>query len=300
MRTFLLILATTWLSAAALHAQLLVEVTFDNEAYLPNEAMVAKIRISNNSGQALTFGTSDDWLTLDLEAENHGLVHQLQPLPVRGEFTLQSSENGIRRIDLSTVYDLVKAGRYYVTATVRVPGWREPFVSKAKWVDIASGVRVFETSFGVPAASGTGVPEVRKYMLQQANRKQMILYARVTSENELQTLNVVPLGPLLSFSRPEPQLDRWSNLHVLFQFNARAFNYCVVTPEGLLMKRETWEYTTSRPILKVADDGHISISGGVKKPRSTDLPPPDVNAAMAAVEAEAAAAPPINAKTNKP
>lgn len=300
MRTILLILAAAWLSAAALQAQLLVEVTFDNESYLPNEALVAKVRISNNSGQTLSFGQNDDWLSLELEGENRALVHQLQALPVRGEFVLRSSENGIRRIDLAPVYDLVKAGRYYVTATVRVPGWKDPFVSKTKWVDIASGVRVFETSFGVPAASGTGVPEVRKYMLQQANRKQVILYARVTSENESQTFQVVPLGPILSFSRPEPQLDRWSNLHVLFQFNARAFNYCVVTPDGLLLKRESWEYTESRPILKVAEDGHIGVSGGVKKPRATDLPPPDVKAAIEAVEAEAAAAPPLNAKTNKP
>ncbi len=300
MKTILQILAAAWLGTATLSAQILVEVTFDSESYLPNEPMIAKIRVSNNSGQPITFGQDDHWLALEVEGENHRLVNQVATLPVLGEFSLQSSENGTKKIDLAPVYELAKPGRYYVTATVHVTGWKDAFASKTKWVDVSSGVRVFETTFGMPAATGTGAPEVRKFVLHQANHKQMVLYARLTDETESKTYNVLALGSLLSFSKPEPQLDRWNNMHVLFQFNARAFNYCVVTPEGFLLKRETWEYTDSRPILKVSEDGHINISGGVKKSRNTDLPPPDINAQIAAVEAEAAAAPPLNAKTNKP
>jgi hypothetical protein len=81
------------------------------------------------------------------------------------------------------------------------------------------------------------------------------------------------LGSLVSFSRPEAQIDKESNLHVLFQTGARSFNYSMVSPDGILRVRQTHDYTGTRPALKI-NDGRIRVSGGMRRSTSTDLPPP--------------------------
>ena len=93
--------------------------------------------------------------------------------------------------------------------------------------------------FSAHQIEGTA-PEARKYTLQQANYiKQLTLYVRVTDLTEQRVFKVLPVGPLLSFSRPEARIDRDSNLHLLFQTGARSFLYQVINPEGDLLARQT-------------------------------------------------------------
>ncbi len=257
-------------------AQLSVEVSFDNEVYLPNETLVAKVRIINNSGKALKFGSTDDWLSLNVETENQRIVSMLKPPAVFGEFTLESSQVGVKRIDLAPCFNLNQTGRYKVTASIRMPEWSQTFVSKPKPFDIVQGARFFETSFGLPNSNSDGkesTPEVRKYILQQVSRKQTTLYVRITDATETRSYSVFPVGAVLSLSRPEPQVDRWSNLHLLFQIGAKAFLYNVINPTGQMLTRETWDYSESRPTLKSWEDGHISVVGGVRRLTANDLPP---------------------------
>jgi uncharacterized membrane protein len=53
--------------------QVTVEVTLDQEQFLPGEAIPVSVKISNRSGQKLTFGTEPDWLTFAIESRD-GLV----------------------------------------------------------------------------------------------------------------------------------------------------------------------------------------------------------------------------------
>ena len=69
-------------------------------------------------------------------------------------------------------------------------------------------------------------------------------------------------------------MDRWSNLHILFQDGAHSFLYNVITPDGLLLSRQTWVIANdSRPGMIVNSDGRIEVKGGVRKPSGSDLPP---------------------------
>ena len=168
-------------------------------------------------------------------------------------------------------YDLGVAGRYRVTALVRLPQFRETISSKPRNFDIVSGTVFWEQEFGVPSA---GIPEVRKYALQQATfLKQLRLYVRITSQDESKTLRVVALGPMVSFARPEAQLDKLSNLHVLYQNGAKTFLYAVVTPQGDLIARQIHEYTVTRPRLQRNAQDQIAVAGGERVYFPTDIPP---------------------------
>ena len=100
------------------------------------------------------------------------------------------------------------------------------------------------------------------------------IYARVTDLSESRVFRVFPIGPMISFSKPECQIDKSSNWHVLYQNGARSFNYSVINSDGLLLVRQTYEYTETRPVLRVDREGRIFIGGGARRLSPDDLPPP--------------------------
>jgi hypothetical protein len=85
---------------------------------------------------------------------------------------------------------------------------------------------------------------------------------------------VIPIGPMVSFSRPEPQLDGQNNLHLLYQDGARSFRYTVVNPNGEIILRQKHELVNSRPHLQVDKDGRFVVVGGVRKVAGDDIPAP--------------------------
>ena len=255
-----------------------VELAFDQETYLPREPLYASVRVYNTSGRTLELGRDNEWLSFTVENVDGSFVHQRKPLDVRGEFILPSSSRARKLINLAEFYDLGKFGRYVIHADVKIPQWQETFSSKGIPLGIATGVKLWETTFGMPSDDHQSRPELRKFQLLSANHvKRLTLYVRVTGENEADTIAIFPVGRLHGFSKPEPQLDRWSNLHVFYQEGAHSFSYYLITPDGLLLTRQFWDINgDSRPGLKVDSEGRIAVFGGVRRVTPDDLPPPDL------------------------
>ncbi len=284
-------------SAGNALAQMRVELEFDQETYLPREPLYATVLIYNNSGRTLELGDDNTWLSFTVENVDGSIVKQKKPADVKGKFTLPSSKYARKLVNLAEAYDLSKFGRYVVRAVVDMPEWQANYASKPIPVGIATGVKLWETTFGLPTEEQAGRrPEMRKYQLLSANHlKQLSLYVRVTGESEAETFTLFPLGPLHGFSQPEPQVDRWSNLHVLYQDNARTFRYNMITPDGMLLTREIWEIANdSRPALKINSEGRIIVSGGIRRITINDLPPPDLSTDTS--DPAPAPAPPVEKK----
>ncbi|MDB6122778.1 MAG: hypothetical protein JWQ71_1771 [Pedosphaera sp.] len=264
-------------SICGVSAQITVEVKMDQEQFLPNESIPVAVRVANHSGQTLHLGKEADWLTFSVEANDGFIILKSGEVPVIKEFDLESSTVATRYCDLAPYFNLGKPGRYSIIATVKIPDWPTQPTSRPKEFDIISGVKLWEQEFGLPPLSATnhGQPEVRKYILQQAAYlKSMRLYLRLTDASESQVFKTFPVGPMTSFSRPEPQLDKVSNLHLIYQTAARTYNYSVINPNGELLLRQTYDYTDTRPRLKVEDEGKITVVGGLRRITSNDLPAP--------------------------
>src|SRR6185295_6445177 len=112
---------------------------------------------------------------------------------------------------LAPYFTLLKPGHYSVTATVRIKSWERELTSPPKGFDIIHGAKLWEQDFGLPASTSStnASPEVRKYILEQANylKGQIRLYLRVTDGSGLRSMRVFPIGQMISFSRPECQVD---------------------------------------------------------------------------------------------
>lgn len=261
--------------AFQLPAQVTVEVTLDQEQFLPGESLTAIVRITNRSGQPLRLGAEENWLRFMVESLDSFVVVKNGEAPVAGEFVLESAQAAIKRVDIAPYFNLRKPGRYSVSAMVTIKDWNQRLTSAARPFDLIRGAKIWEQEVGLPRRDGTtGPPEVRTYALQEANYlKKLMLYFQLTDQTG--HLNrVYPIGPLLSFGKPEAQVDRISNLHVLYQNGPRMFSYLVINPEGDIMSRQSYEYSLPRPRLRTTEDGTLGIVGGTRRVRSDDLPPP--------------------------
>ena len=140
-------------------------------------------------------------------------------------------------------------------------------------MDIISGAKLWSQDFGVPATNNQ-MPEVRKYTLQKANyqRSQLRVYVEVSDESESRVFKVSAIGPMVSFSQPEEQLDRFSNLHVLYQSGARSFIYSVINPGGDITQQEIYDYFDKRPRLGMDTNNSIIVVGGVHRVEPDELP----------------------------
>ena len=272
---FLLPLAGCCFALAPLvSAQVSVELALDQDQFLSGESLEVGVRVTNFSGQTLHLGKDNDWLRFTIEGRDNYIVPGSVDVPVQGEFDVESSTVVTRRVEVAAYFALTRPGRYLVTATVKLKQWDKELLSKPKAFDIIAGTKLWEQDFGVPNAAGQP-PEVRKYALQQAiHLKQLKLYARVSDPSESRVFRVFPIGPMISFSKPECQIDKSSNLHVLYQTGAKSFNYSVINSDGRLLVRQTYEYTDTRPVLRVDREGRILIGGGARRGSSNDLPPP--------------------------
>ena len=268
------LLALTLMPVAA---QVSLELSQDQDQFLPSESMPLAVRITNRSGQSLKLGKGEDWLTFSVETRDGSVVSKLGEVPLGDEFVLESSQAATIRVDLAPYFVLNRSGRYSVTATMRINDWNESVRSPPRSFDIIEGARLWEQAIGVPN-SGLGTntpPEVRKFILQQAHyiKSQLRLYLRLTDVSGERTFRVVPIGPMVSFGRPEPQVDKFSNLHLLYQAGPHLFNYVVFNPDGELIARRTYEYGEKRPHLQPDAEGKVLVMGGARRRTAQDLPP---------------------------
>jgi len=261
----------------SVRAQVSVEVRLEQEQFLPGESLVAAVRITNRSGQSLVLGAEQDWLTFAVESQETGVVPKISDPVVQGEFVLESSKVATKRVDIGPHFPFSKSGRYSLTATVHISQWNSERVSPPVSFDIVEGSKIWQQEVGLPSPDGSsGPPEVRRYLLQQANylRGQIRLYVRITDVTGLKTIRLLPVGRMLSFSRPEPQVDAFSNLHLLYQNGPRTFLYTKFSPDGELLARQTYEIVDSRPRLYVDAEREIGVKGGARRRLATDIPPP--------------------------
>jgi hypothetical protein len=271
MKTLWPILGLAWLVVFSAPAQVSVsvDVTMEQEQFLPSEKLPVAVRISNRSGQTLHLGADANWLVFNVESSDGFVVVKNAEVPVVGEFDLDSAQVAIKRVDLQPYFGLMRPGRYKVTATIRIKDWKAEVASPAKNFDVISGVHLWSQDFGVPVPAGVtnGVPEVRKYALQEANylRSQLRLYVLVSDASGSHVFKVLQIGNMVSFSQPETQLDGYSNLHILWQSGAATFIYVVVDPDGGLVQREIYDYFTTRPRLDRNADGKIVVVGGSRR-----------------------------------
>ena len=276
MKISLPILALLLLTFCRASAQVDVEVVMDQEQFLPSESVPVAVRIINRSGQPLHLGADADWLTFNVESVDGFIVMKDAEVPVLGEFDLGSSQVATKRVDLQPFFELKRQGRYRIVATLRIKAWSVETASPPKEFDVISGAELWSQDFGVPVPAGVTnrPPEVRKYTLEEANylRQQLRMYVMVSDPAGSRVFKVAAIGPMVSFSQPEVQLDSLSNLHVIYQSGAKTFTYSVINPDGVIMQQDVYDYVDTRPRLGLNPAADVVVIGGVRRVKPDEIP----------------------------
>jgi hypothetical protein len=272
MKTFVIALALAGMTLFRASAQVTVTITTDQDEFLPGEAVPLAVKVTNLSGQQLHFGADSGWLTFSVESADGFAVVKNSEVPVKGTFDLFSSQAATKLVDIAPYFQMNREGRYKVTAVLHIPNWSVTIASQPKVFDVVSAVKIWSQNFGVPSTNG--VPEMREFALEKANylRQQLRLYLQLTDASESHIFKVQALGPMVSFGYPEEQVDRFSQLNVLWQTGAQTFTYCLISPYGEIVRRDTYDLFNSRPRLKVDEDGNVSVEGGVKRIPASEIP----------------------------
>ena len=85
-------------------------------------------------------------------------------------------------------------------------------------------------------------------------------------------IKVIYIGPMVSISKLDRQIDRANNLHILYQHAAHSYRYTMVTPDGEIVIRQTHEINEGRPKLQGDGNGKFRVVGGLRLPSDSDLP----------------------------
>ncbi|HSU54595.1 MAG TPA: hypothetical protein VLT36_11100 [Candidatus Dormibacteraeota bacterium] len=265
-------------SVCATLAQVSVDLQLEQDQFLPGEKLQVAVRITNRSGRTLHLGSDADWLTFSVEGKDGTVVHQLEDVPVKGEFDVENSQRATKRVDISQCFALTQAGRYTVLAKIKIKDWDQQVASLEKEFNIIEGSRLWAQDVGIPSTNNAP-PEVRKYILQQANyiNNKLRLYLRITDEAGVKVIKAVPIGTVLSFSRPETQVDKLSNLHLLYQDWAHSFSYFVFNPDGELLTHAGYDFSGDRPRLRLDEDGNVEVSGGTRRAAANNHPAPTLS-----------------------
>jgi len=260
------------------NAQVTAEIVLDQKHFLVGEKIPVTVKVVNRSGRQLQLGKHPDWLTFAIEGEKGSSVVKTGEVPVQGEFTLESGQFGALKVDLQPYFRLSELGHYRVSATVQIRAWDLLVPARSKPFDVIRGARLWSQSFGmIPNEGETNQPpEIRRYILEQANhlRTRLVLYLRITDEDDRRPIKTIAIGPMLSFSHPVGQIDRTNNLHLLYQNGHRTYLYTVVDPDGNTLIRQTHEITSSRPRLQSDEAGGYRVVGGARTISPDDLPAP--------------------------
>ena len=253
-----------------------IELITEQNTFLPNEPLYVGVRITNRSGQPVIFGREEDWIKFSVLSQKRMAVAKSGDPAGGGIFVVPTASTSIKWFDLAPFFEMNQVGPYTLSASVKVKQWNEVIIANPpKVVNVVKGVTIAEQEFGVPTPIGSAKPpELRKYILQQVRHPtQLRLYVRVTDDTGFKIFGVTPIGTLVSFSKPEFQVDQAGNLHVLHQNGAKSFSYCITDHNGVVATRQTHEYAAKRPVLAVDDIGRTGVLGGRRIPAQSDIPP---------------------------
>src|ERR1700734_516350 len=123
MKTFAIALVLSGMVLLRASAQVTVEVSMDQDEFLPGEAVPLAVKVTTLSGQQLHLGADPGWLTFSVESVDGMNVIKKSEVTVPSQLDLVSSQLGIMHVDVEPDFDISRIGRYKVTAYLHIKDW---------------------------------------------------------------------------------------------------------------------------------------------------------------------------------
>ena len=248
------------LPAISAPAQIQVELKFNRLQYIAYEPIVGTITITNLVGRDIELrdGSDQHWYGFEVISDEG---RHLPPLPHPSEppLTIAAGTTVTRKIDLTPRFPISDLGVYHVRANVFFADLNKFFYAPSKVLQVTDARPIWQRTVGDPAGAG-----VRTFSLM-TNRfpDHTSLYMRVENRDRNLVYATYSLGRVVSSDQPHAEVDRDNHLHILQCSAPRLWVYSVVSPDGKLLKHNSYSQVRGGPKLRRTAAGEVRVSGGI-------------------------------------
>src|SRR5215472_12226073 len=250
--------------AAAVEAQIQVDLKFKRLQYIAYEPVVATVAITNLAGRDIELRDADgqSWLGFEITGSEEQPIGPLNNANREPPLRIQAGQRVTRQIDLTPLYPVHEYGAYHVRTNIYFADLGKFFYSAPRVFEVTDAHPIWQQTVGVPEGAGTS-GDVRTYSLM-TNRfpDHTSLYVRVQDKDAGVVYATYSLGRTVSLEQPQAEIDRANQLHVLHCAAPRAWSYARVGLNGELLEHTSFMETQTRPHLVHSGGGEVAVRGG--------------------------------------
>lgn len=260
----LLFLFGCLLLAPAAHAQLQVGISLHRSLYIRYEPIIATVTITNLSGRPLVLSDQSDtpWFGFQIESKsdngNRPVSPRMSSFP-KDTVAIGPGETLRRQVNITPLYVLDDFGRYSIRANVFESEQNRYYSSPSAPFEITEGRLLWEENVGLPL---DGSPR-RISLLAHRLPNSTSLYLRIINPDAGRVFCTHKLGDLMSYGKPDVELDTNNEVHILQLRAPRNFVYSHIGLNGEIRVRKAYDQTTeSKPTLRRGPNGEVLVVGG--------------------------------------
>ena len=272
-----------WLANGA-DAQVGVDLKLDRGKYLRFEAINVELTLVNYTGNPLDFGAgagANGRVTMLVETkEGMRLTPTANQANLADGLFLGAGETKTLRLLLNDLFNLQKEAVYTAQAVVSHTRLDRDYKTEPVGIQVSAGLSVWSREFGVPSAEvRQGIARRRASLLLTTERKHDLYALQV--EDDALVYGIVRLGPRISGSTPQCDVDAFSNIHLLFMLKPRLVDYRVYDYNLKLKQSRYLIVDQSIPSLQRDPDvGRVRVGGGRSAVEGTDYTREDLDRAL--------------------
>lgn len=264
----LIISITLFLLVFSSYAQLAMNLKLNGQSYIKHEKIYARLTVKNQSGQTIVFGSNEKLkgeISLKIETIK-GETPKIVQAPVYeiNDIILHAGERHTFDIPITRYYEFPNDGKYRLKAVVTYSQLPKAYETSQVEFSIVSGNTVWSTLVGVPMDDDQQIDQRRYSIISYFDGSSKIFCLLVDDEKRIYGLTKV--GFDIGTVKPQCEIGRLSNLHLLIQNSATIFSYFVYDINCKLEDKEVYKKADEHTIPQLVKDektGRIHVVGGI-------------------------------------
>lgn len=254
-----------FLAVASGEAQIQLDLKFKRLQYIAYEPVMATLGITNLAGRDVELHDTEGqaWFGFEVTGSEGQPIAPTATGSTQGPLRIEAGQKVSQRIDLASLYSVHDFGTYHVRAHIYFADLGKFFYSASRVFEVTDARPIWQQTVGIP--DGVAAPgDARTYSLL-SNRfpDHTSVYVRVQDRDTGIVYATYSLGRSIAFEKPQAEIDRANQLHVLHCAAPRAWTYSRVGLNGELLGHSSFMETKTRPRLVRSANGEVAVQGGV-------------------------------------
>ncbi len=225
-----LLACSLFLLCLSAQGQVALQLKLKDTRFLRYEPIDVTLTIRNNSGNTLIFSDADvnnGRIFFEVRGQNGKISKSFDKStnPASG-LILAAGDTRELRISINMLHDMQKEDTYSITAYLNHDRLSRTHLSNTIDLEVVEGLRITERNVGLQAEDDSSVIKSIQLLLLLFDGKEEKLYC-LRAQDEENVYAVFRLGPYISGSKPQLEIDGSSSIHIFIQVRPRLYSYLI-------------------------------------------------------------------------